>query len=138
MSSKSQIINKIYEKYYLCEKEHSLKWTGQKYVFDSINCNKCDLNQTKGNVIRWKCDKCETYYCCKCLPIIVNHKCPNHHQLKCINKNSTEIFFNSYTCDRCYISFSVKDGLYLDKDCNYTICKKCYEESLIIPDNIED
>ena len=138
MSSKTHWINKYYEKYYLCNKEHKLKWTGQTYVFQTINCAKCGLNQTNGNIIRWKCDDCENYFCCKCLPIIVNSKCPSGHQLLYNNKTNAEIFFNSYTCDRCYKNFSISDGVYLDKECNYTICKNCYEDSLIIPDNIED
>ena len=138
MSTKYHEINKYYGKFYLCEKGHKLKWTGQLFVFQSTNCNKCNLNQTTGNVIRWNCDKCSTYYCCKCYPIIVNNKCPSNHQLRFVNKNNTDLFFSSYTCDRCYKSYLVDDGLYLDKDCNYTRCKNCYEESLIIPDLIED
>ena len=134
---KSHIIQNYYKNNYLCEEKHSIIWEGKLLIYNSSECNKCGLTESNGITIRWKCDKCNKIYCCKCYPIIVESKCPNNHYLKETNKFS-ECNFNGYSCDKCFSHFNISQGVYYDEDCNYTICLNCYKDASDIPDIIED
>ena len=135
--TKSHLIKRYYKENYLCEENHSLIWEGKLLLHKFSPCNKCGLTESNGITIRWKCDKCNKIYCCKCYPIIVESKCPNNHYLKETNKFS-ECNFNGFYCDKCFIHFNTSDGVFYDKECNYTIYLKCFKDASDIPDIIED
>ena len=134
---KSQLIQKAYKQSYLCDENHSIIWKGKLLVYSPNPCNKCGLQESGGVTIRWKCEKCDKIYCCKCFPILVDSKCPINHNLKETNKYS-ECNFTGFYCDKCFKHYNTSDGVYYDRECNYTICLKCFKDASDIPDIIED
>ena len=46
--------------------------------------------------------------------------------------------FNYYTCDICNKRFDTIEGILHDKECNITICPKCFIDSCDVPEVLED
>ena len=135
---KSDIIQKIYKENYLCKEGHTISWEGTDYVYSyDLICAKCGKNGKIENPIRWKCDKCNSYFCSLCLNLIMDKLCPKKHKYKLSKQGSLE-FFSTYTCDKCFQKFETNDGVLFDKDCNITVCLNCFYDSCDIPDVLED
>ena len=129
---KSQLIQNEYKNKYFCDENHPLIWKGKLLLYDTSSCHKCNLPAKNGITIRWKCEKCNKIYCNKCFQIIVDSKCPINHKLK------DECNFNNFSCDKCFGHFNVSFGVFYDQECNFTICLKCFNDALDIPEIIED
>ena len=135
---KSDLIAKTYKDNYLCKKNHNLKWTGGQYVFSSdLTCDKCGKPSSLKHPIRWKCSECNVYFCSKCYELILDKICPQKHRYKFTKDGLSEVS-ERYTCDQCYEYLPSKDSVLYDKDCNITLCPKCYCSSLDIPNILED
>ena len=136
---KNDLIQKIYKDSYLCEKSHPITWEGTQYVYeDDLTCHKCGKKGTIEHPIRWSCTKCNTFFCNLCFAIIMDKICPiKTHKYKFYKQNLVDTF-TYYTCDICCQKCENKEGLLFDKDCNITICPKCFYDSCDISDILED
>ena len=136
---KSNCIQKIYKDKYLCEKGHSIIWKGTEYVYENnIPCKKCEKDGSVEHPIRWNCTKCNTFYCNLCFPIIMDNKCPiKVHNYKFYKQNLVDTF-TYFTCDICCKKCENKNGLLFDKECNITICPKCFYDSCDVPEVLDD
>ena len=135
---KSDIIQKIYKESYLCKEGHSISWEGKDYVYSNdIACNKCGQTSKNENPIRWGCPKCKYFYCALCLNLIMDKLCPKKHRYKFFKQNSVD-FFSTFTSDKCFKKCDTNDGLLFDKDCNVTVCPKCFYDSCDVPEVLED
>ena len=135
---KSDIIQKIYKDKYKCKQGHNIIWKGKSHIFSvDLSCGKCGNKSNLESPIRWCCSQCNTYYCTNCFDLISDKCCPAKHRYKFSKKGMYEISTN-FTCDKCGKSLYYQDGVLIDKECNITICSKCFCESCDIPDIIED
>ena len=136
--SKSEIIQKIYKDKYLCNQGHSITWSGKANIFSKeLFCEKCGNISNIKNPLRWDCLQCNTYFCSNCYEIIVDKLCPMKHKYKFYKQDLIESF-SIFTCDKCNKDLFPKNGVFFDKDCNVTICPKCYCDSCDIPEILED
>ena len=136
--SKNDLIQNIYKEKYHCKKGHNITWTGSTYIFSyHLKCDKCGKGTELQNPIRWNCSECKTYFCTKCCDIIIDKLCPIKHKLKFYKQSSLELS-PTYNCDKCSLKLYHKDGVFFDKECNYTICPKCFYDSTDIPEVLED
>ena len=118
---KSDIIQKIYKDKYKCKQGHNIIWKGKSHIFSvDLSCSKCGNKSNLESPIRWCCSQC-----------------PAKHKYKFSKKGMFE-YSSNFTCDKCGKSFSYQGGVLMDKECNITICPKCFCESCDIPDIIED
>ena len=135
---KSDIIQNIYKEEYLCKNGHNLSWEGTTYVYSQdLACNKCNKIGKNEHPIRWRCAKCNFFYCALCYNLIMDKICPRKHKYK-FNKQEKLEGFSYYTCDQCFEKLYTKDGIFWDKDCNLTVCPKCFCDSCDIPEVLED
>ena len=90
--------------------------------------------------IRWSCDKCSQYYCNKCYPTFASDYCPclKHKMTLTFNPSFGGVYMNNFTCDMCFKEFQTTEGLWIDFDCNYSLCQNCQKEGNDIPKIIED
>ena len=135
---KSDLIKKIYENNYHCKKGHNIYWKGKTHIFsDNLTCDKCGKKSELQHPIRWNCSQCNTYFCTKCYDIIIDKLCPIKHKFKFYRQSSLDST-STYTCDKCSEKYKHNDGVIFDKECNITICPKCYCDSCDIPEVLED
>ena len=135
---KSDIIQKIYKDNYCCKKGHAIYWKGKEFIFsDDLTCDKCGQKSKLKNPIRWNCSQCNTYFCTKCFDIIIDKLCPIKHKFQFLKQSSLS-FSSTFTCDKCSRDFKHIDGVIFDKECNITICPKCYYDSCDVPAVLED
>ena len=135
---KSDIIQNTYKEKYICKKGHTLSWEGTAYVYsEDLVCDKCSKLGKNENPIRWRCSKCNNYFCSLCFNLIMDKLCPRNHKYK-FYKQTTIEGFSYYTCDICFEKFYSKDGVFWDKDCNLTVCSKCFYDSCDVPEILED
>lgn len=139
MVTKNDQLLKFY-KTYKCTNNHSLKWEGSSLLYSIKKCNKCGNNDQNKNTIRWGCMECDEYYCSVCFQVKANDYCPsNKHKL--ILTHSPNIgghFIKTFNCDICTNGFNVSDGMWIDIDCNYTLCPQCKKDGDDVPYIIED
>ena len=136
--SKSDIIQKIYKDKYLCKQGHTITWNGKTNIFSKdLVCEKCGHYGELVSPLRWRCSQCNTYYCSKCYELIIDKLCPMKHKYKFYKQASLESS-STFTCDICSKILFHKDGVLFDKDCDITICPKCYYNSCDIPEILED
>lgn len=135
---KNDLIQKIYKNNYHCKQGHMISWKGKTYIFSStLICDKCGKKSELKNPIRWNCSQCNTYFCTKCYDIIIDKFCPVKHKLKFYKQSSLDSS-STYTCDKCSQSKKHNDGVLFDKDCNITICPRCFCDCCDIPEILED
>ena len=135
---KSDIIQKIYKEKYICKQGHPITWKGTEHVYSTeLICDKCGKKSSVENPIRWNCAQCNTYFCNSCFNIIFDKVCPKKHKYKFYKQNLIDSF-TYYTCDNCSEKLQNKDGVLFDKECNITVCPKCFCDSCDIPDVLED
>ena len=135
---KSDLIQKKYKDTYLCKEGHNIIWEGATHIYKTdLKCSKCGEYGKIENPIRWCCSQCQNYFCCNCYNIIMDKLCPKNHKYKYFKLSMLENF-TYYTCDICYKKFYTKDGVLFDKECNITICPKCFLDSCDIPETLED
>ncbi len=109
---------------YFCPKGHQLEWLGAKFLYkSSMICDRCGKNSNLYHPIRWRCPKCNYYFCSLCYDIIISEKCPVNHTYKLIREEPI-----SYVCDKCYGSFPKYSDRFNDVFCNITYCQKCFYE----------
>ncbi len=134
---KSDIILNFYKDNYHCKQGHNIIWKGNEYIFSSsLICDKCGKTSKLDNPIRWNCSQCKTYFCTKCFDIIVDKLCPIKHKFKFCKQNTMS--YSSYTCDKCSQQYHHIDGVLFDKECNITVCPKCFYDSCDVPEVLED
>ena len=133
---KSEILHQYYQSYYICDNGHNLVWIG---IRDKSyeKCDKCGKINSSTQPIRWSCKECKLFFCTICYKTTVDKFCPKKHKLKFSKSNQVD-FFSGYTCDCCFEHFQTIDGVLYDKECDFTICPKCYYDSCDIPEIIED
>ena len=134
---RSDIIQKIYKDTYLCKEGHNIAWQGTSYVYSDLICSKCGKTCQNDSPIRWSCSQCNSYFCSNCFNVIMDKLCPLKHKYKFYKQNSVD-FFTSYTCDICCKRYETKDGVLFDKECNITVCPRCFIDSYDIPEELED
>ena len=134
---RSDIIQKIYKDTYLCKEGHNIAWQGTSYVYSDLICGKCGKTCKNENPIRWSCSQCNSYFCSNCFNVIMDKLCPLKHKFKFYKQNSVD-FFTNYTCDICCKRYETKDGVLFDKECNITVCPRCFIDSYDIPEELED
>ena len=134
---RSELIQKIYKEDYLCKEGHNVVWHGSQYVYSDLVCAKCGKPCKNENPIRWSCSKCNTFFCSNCFRIIMDKICPSKHKYK-FYKQLTVDSFSYYTCDICSKRFDNMEGILHDKECNITICPKCFIDSCDVPEVLED
>ena len=106
---------------YYCPDGHPLEWMGEKFLFRyDIRCNECLRFPTCYNPIRWKCKKCDKFFCTLCYKNKVDDFCPIGHPLKLKHARS-------FVCDSCYEDFK-DENAYCDYDCNLTFCEDCFDK----------
>ena len=135
---KSDIIQKFYKDQYNCKKGHNVIWKGREHIYaGELICDKCGGKNKFENPIRWSCKLCNTYYCTKCYDLSTDKFCPEGHKY---NFYKQQYFDSSstFTCDKCSKEYKHIDGVIVDKECNVTICPKCFCNSCDIPDVLED
>ena len=111
---------------YFCPKGHPLEWLGAKFLFkDFMICNRCGKRSNLYHPIRWKCSKCNYYFCSLCYGIIISEVCPVKHPYQ-LTKNDLEY----YVCDKCYRRFPGYISKFHDIYCNITCCEECFYENV--------
>ena len=113
---------------------HNILWQGENYLSSDLECNNCG----KKGKIRWSCFTCKTFFCILCFNLIIEKSCPRKHKYKYFKQDFVD-HFSTFFCDCCFQSgLKTKDGLLYDKDCDITICLKCFCDCCDIPDILED
>ena len=111
---------------YICQKGHPLEWQGAKYIFnENMVCDGCGKYSNINHPIRWKCSKCNLYFCSICYDIIISETCPVNHPFKLLRNDPI-----SYVCDKCYGSFPKFSSKFKDDYCNLTYCLECFYEHI--------
>ena len=141
MVSKSVEFQKIYRTY-KCSNNHSLQWTGKDQIYSSNACYLCNSSSNIESPIRWSCEKCLQYYCNKCYPTFASDHCPclKHKMTLTFNPSIGGTYIDNFTCDMCFKNFQTTEGMWIDIDCDYTMCQNCQKEGDEddIPKIIED
>ena len=110
------------KEYYRCNRGHRLEWKGCKYIFkDDMICDKCGKYSNLYHPIRWKCPKCNLYFCSLCYDNKISEVCPVGHAFQLIRSDDT-----NYVCDKCYGRFPKDISKFSDIYCNITYCTKCF------------
>ena len=71
--------------------------------------------------IRWKCPKCNLYFCTLCYENKISEFCPIGHSFQLIRSDDSY-----YVCDKCYGQFPKDISKFSDIYCNITYCTKCF------------
>ena len=139
MVTKNEGLQKIY-KAYKCTNNHSLKWMGKSLLNLFKQCSKCGGTTDTNNDLRWECEKCNEFYCIKCFKTLAIDYCPSmRHKLNLtFTPSYGGHYITSFTCDICYKGFKTTDGMWIDLECNYTLCQECQKEGNDVPYILED
>ena len=139
MVTKNEGLQKIY-KAYKCTNNHSLKWMGKSLLNLFKQCSKCGGTTDTNNDLRWECEKCNEFYCIKCFKTLASDYCPSmRHKLNLtFTPSYGGHYITSFTCDMCYKGFKTTDGMWIDLECNYTLCQECQKEGNDVPYILED
>lgn len=139
MVTKNEGLQKIY-KAYKCTNNHSLKWMGKSLLNLFKQCSKCGGTTDTNNDLRWECEKCNEFYCIKCFKTLASDYCPSmRHKLNLtFTPSYGGHYITSFTCDICYKGFKTTDGMWIDLECNYTLCQECQKEGNDVPYILED
>ena len=139
MVTKNEGLQKIY-KAYKCTNNHSLKWMGKSLLNLFKQCSKCGGTTDTNNDLRWGCEKCNEFYCIKCFKTLASDYCPSmRHKLNLtFTPSYGGHYITSFTCDICYKGFKTTDGMWVDLECNYTLCQECQKEGNYVPYILED
>ena len=139
MVTKNEGLEKIY-KAYKCTNNHSLKWMGKSLLNLFKQCSKCGGTTDTNNDLRWECEKCNEFYCIKCFKTLASDYCPSmRHKLNLtFTPSYGGHYITSFTCDICYKGFKTTDGMWIDLECNYTLCQECQKEGNDVPYILED
>ena len=139
MVTKNEGLQKIY-KAYKCTNNHSLKWMGKSLLNLFKQCSKCGGTTDTNNELRWGCEKCNEFYCIKCFKTLASDYCPSmRHKLNLtFTPSYGGHYITSFTCDICYKGFKTADGMWIDLECNYTLCQECQKEGNDVPYILED
>ena len=134
MVTKNEGLQKIY-KAYKCTNNHSLKWMGKSLLNLFKQCSKCGGTTDTNNDLRWGCEKCNEFYCIKCFKTLASDYCPSmRHKLNLtFTPSYGGHYITSFTCDMCYKGFKTTDGMWIDLECNYTLCQECQKEGNDVP-----
>ena len=137
--TKNEGLQKIY-KAYKCTNNHSLKWMGKSLLNLFKQCSKCGGTTDTNNDLRWGCEKCNEFYCIKCFKTLASDYCPSmRHKLNLtFTPSYGGHYITSFTCDICYKGFKTTDGMWIDLECNYTLCQECQKEGNDVPYILED
>ena len=113
------------KEYYHCNRGHRLEWKGCKYIFkDDMICDKCGKYSNLYHPIRWKCPKCNLYFCTLCYDNKISEVCPIGHKFQLTNTD-----FPYFVCDKCYNRFPSMNK-FTDIYCNLTYCTKCFYDQV--------
>ena len=139
MVTKNEGLQKIY-KAYKCTNNHSLKWMGKSLLNLFKQCSKCGGTTDTNNDLRWGCEKCNEFYWIKCFKTLASDYCPSmRHKLNLtFTPSYGGHYITSFTCDICYKGFKTTDGMWVDLECNYTLCQECQKEGNDVPYILED
>ena len=139
MVTKNEGLQKIY-KAYKCTNNHSIKWMGKSLLNLFKQCSKCGGTTDTNNDLRWGCEKCNEFYCIKCFKTLASDYCPSmRHKLNLtFTPSYGGHYITSFTCDICYKGFKTTDGMWIDLECNYTLCQECQKEGNDVPYILED
>ena len=111
---------------YHCQRGHPLQWQGAKFIErKGMICNKCKHYSSLERPIRWRCIKCNLYFCSVCYENIISEKCPLGHDFQ-IRRNDPVYF----VCDKCYQAFPPFSSKFSDIFCNITYCYQCFYEHI--------
>ena len=114
--------NKTKQNNHFCNNGHPLEWQGDKFIYNGkMKCDKCGKYSNIYNPIRWKCSKCNLYFCSICYDITISRSCPVYHIFKSIkNDNIDDI------CDKCYQNIPKNESKFHDEFCKLTFCSRCF------------
>ena len=122
-------VNNIYAEY-LCYCNNPLTWVSDFFSCNfqnSQNCGNCGNDyKIKQSYIRWKCEECNTYFCCECFKFKPHTHCPLGHEFEYRTTNPYKGQYG-WSCDICRKKYdSIEDfENYFDKICDSGYCKDC-------------
>ena len=139
MVTRNEGLQKIY-KTYKCSNNHSLKWMGKSLLYLVKPCTKCGGTSDTNNELRWGCEQCKEFYCIQCYKTLSSDYCPcmKHKMNLTFSPSYGGYYINTLICDMCYKEIKTTNGMWIDLDCNYSVCQECQKEGNDVPSILED